>query len=76
MVRRSNGAIATLAVLLVVVAAALAHTTAQLAGIVTDESGGALPGVEVTVTQMNTAATRFVITGVGRIRFYESSDRT
>src|SRR5439155_6715284 len=36
---------------------------AQLSGAVSDESGGALPGVEVTVTQTNTAMTRFVITG-------------
>jgi hypothetical protein len=37
-------------------------TVAQLSGIVTDESGGALPGVEVTVTQTDTGMTRFVIT--------------
>ena len=36
---------------------------AQLTGVVTDESGGVLPGVEVTVTQTNTGMTRFVITG-------------
>ena len=39
------------------------QTTAQLSGVVTDESGGALPGVEVTVTQMDTGGTRFAITG-------------
>jgi hypothetical protein len=36
---------------------------AQVAGTVTDESGGALPGAEVTVTQTNIGFTRFVITG-------------
>src|SRR5438874_2772027 len=36
---------------------------AQLSGAVSDESGGALPGVEVTVTQTDTGMTRFVITG-------------
>ena len=37
-------------------------TVAQLSGTVADESGGALPGVEVTVTQTDTGMTRFVIT--------------
>jgi Carboxypeptidase regulatory-like domain len=37
-------------------------TVAQLSGTVVDESGGALPGAEVTVTQTDTALTRFVIT--------------
>ena len=36
---------------------------AQLSGTVLDESGGALPGVEVTITQTDTGMTRFVITG-------------
>jgi hypothetical protein len=35
---------------------------AQLSGTVLDESGGALPGAEVTVTHTDTAMTRFVIT--------------
>ena len=35
---------------------------AQLSGTVVDESGGALPGVEVTVTHTGTGASRFVIT--------------
>src|SRR4051812_33984685 len=45
--------------------AAIAQTVAvaQLSGTVLDESGGALPGVEVTVTQTDTAMTRFVVTG-------------
>jgi len=38
-------------------------TVAQLSGTVLDESGAALPGVEVTVTQTDTGLTRFVITG-------------
>lgn len=36
---------------------------AQLSGTVLDESGGALPGVEVVITQTDTGMTRFVITG-------------
>ena len=35
---------------------------AQLSGTVVDESGAALPGAEVTVTQTDTGMTRFVIT--------------
>src|SRR5580765_2014932 len=35
---------------------------AQISGVVNDESGGALPGVEVQVTQTATGATRFVVT--------------
>ena len=36
---------------------------AQISGVVSDESGGALPGVEVQVTQTATGAVRFAITG-------------
>lgn len=36
---------------------------AQISGVVTDASGAALPGVEVTVTQTSTGLTRFVVTG-------------
>jgi hypothetical protein len=35
---------------------------AQISGVVSDESGAALPGVEVQVTQTATGATRFVVT--------------
>ena len=38
---------------------------AQMSGVVTDESGGALPGAQVQVTQTTTGAVRFVITGSG-----------
>src|SRR3989442_656134 len=38
---------------------------AQLSGAVVDESGLALPGVEVTVTQTGTGMTRFVVPGSG-----------
>jgi hypothetical protein len=38
-----------------------AQTVAQLSGTVVDESGGALPGAEVTVTQTDTGMSRFVI---------------
>src|SRR5258707_7057114 len=45
-------------------AAGLAQSVAvaQLSGTVLDESGGALPGVEVVITQTDTGMTRFVIT--------------
>jgi hypothetical protein len=48
-------------------AAAMAQTVsiAQISGVVSDESGGALPGVEVTVTQTSTGLVRFVVTGSG-----------
>ena len=36
---------------------------AQLVGAVTDESGGVLPGVEVSVTQTDTGLNRFVVSG-------------
>lgn len=58
--------------LLVIVAALLlpsphadAQTVAiaQISGVVRDESGGVLPGVEITVTQTTTSLTRFVISG-------------
>ena len=45
------------------VSAAQTVAIAQISGVVTDESGGALPGVEVEVTQTSTGLTRFVITG-------------
>src|SRR5829696_3492482 len=50
--------------LLLTAGGALAQTVAvaQLSGTVLDESGGALPGTEVTVTHTDTAMTRFVIT--------------
>src|SRR3954467_9555830 len=38
------------------------QATAQIAGTVKDQSGAVLPGVEVTVTQVNTAATRNAVT--------------
>jgi len=39
-----------------------AQTVAQLSGTVVDESGGALPGAEVAVTQTDTGMSRFVVT--------------
>ncbi len=56
-----------LSALLIFPTAAAAQTVAiaQISGVVTDESGGALPGVEVQVTQTATGLVRFVITGSG-----------
>src|ERR671913_162557 len=42
--------------------AALAQSTGELAGRVTDESGAVLPGVTVTATQTDTAFSRTVVT--------------
>jgi hypothetical protein len=42
--------------------AALAQSTGELAGRVTDESGGVLPGVTVTATQTDTGFSRTVVT--------------
>src|SRR2546430_2169491 len=39
-----------------------AQATAQIAGTVRDQSGAVLPGVEVTVTQTDTATTRSAVT--------------
>src|SRR5436309_1766039 len=41
---------------------AFAQTVAQLGGTVLDESGGALPGVDVSVTQTDTGFTRAAVT--------------
>ena len=66
MFQRRAGTLAILAVVLALGSTASAQTVAvaQLSGTVTDESGGALPGAEVTVTKTDTGFTRFVITGV------------
>lgn len=44
-------------------AAAQTVAIAQISGVVTDDSGGALPGVEVVVTQTTTGLSRFAVTG-------------
>ena len=63
MVRRSLF-LSVIALLLLPTAVwAQAVAVAQLSGTVLDESGGALPGVEVTVTKTDTGMTRFVVTG-------------
>ena len=49
-------------ILLLTSTSAWAQATAELNGRVTDESGGVLPGVTVTVTQTNTGFTRSVVT--------------
>ena len=62
----SCGIVSTV-VLIVFVAAstASAQATAQLSGRVTDDSGGVLPGVTVTVTQTDTGFTRTTVTDDG-----------
>ena len=47
---------------LLITAPVWAQATAELTGRVTDESGGVLPGVTVTVTQTDTGFTRSVVT--------------
>ena len=56
-----------MAIALAVTMSAFAQTVAvaQLSGTVVDDSGGALPGVEVTVKQTGTGMTRFVVSGSG-----------
>lgn len=50
--------------------AVFAQETAVIDGVVTDESGGALPGATVTVKNMETGTERTVVTdGSGRYRF-------
>src|SRR5438874_209415 len=49
-------------ILLLTSTSAWAQATAELNGRVTDESGGVLPGVTVTVTQTDTGFTRSVVT--------------
>jgi len=65
MVRRGTILILGVTLLLALAPGASAQTVsvAQLTGTVTDQSGGTLPGAEVTVTQSNTGQSRFVITG-------------
>ena len=49
-------------ILVLTSSAAWAQATAELNGRVTDQSGGVLPGVTVTVTQTDTGFTRSVVT--------------
>src|SRR5438093_4269987 len=62
MVRRSVMWIAMAMVLVGRVGYTQTVAIAQISGVVTDESGAALPGVDVQVTQTATGATRFVVT--------------
>ena len=57
----------SIAVVLLVLTSAIAYgqATAQLSGRVTDDSGGVLPGVSVTVTQTGTGLTRTTVTDEG-----------
>src|SRR6266568_2710298 len=58
---------AFIAIALTITTGAFAQTVAvaQLSGTVVDESGGALPGVEVSVAEISTGMTRFVVSGAG-----------
>src|SRR5258706_4871670 len=49
-------------ILLLTASAAWAQATAQMSGTVRDESGAVLPGVTVTVTQIDTGALRTAVT--------------
>src|SRR4030095_10983814 len=60
MVRRSLSSFVIAIVLLPAGVSAQTVAVAQLSGAVLDDSGGALPGVDVTVTQTNTGMTRSV----------------
>ena len=59
-----NRTVALAAIALALCAAgAWAQATGQLSGFVTDQEGGALPGVSVTVTNVATNQSRLVMTG-------------
>src|SRR5438034_11450255 len=66
MVRRG---LAWMSAALVLLSSGISHAqtvaVAQISGVVTAQSGGALPGAQVQVTQTTTGAVRFVITGSG-----------
>ncbi len=63
MVRRSLLWVVIVAVVLTArIGSAQTVAIAQISGVVADDTGAALPGVEVQVTQTNTGATRFVVT--------------
>src|SRR4029077_7402030 len=49
-------------ILLLTASAAWAQATAQMSGTVRDESGAVLPGVTVTVTQIDTSVMRTAVT--------------
>jgi hypothetical protein len=49
--------------MLALAGAASAQSTAQISGTVRDQSGGVLPGTDVTVTQIDTGFTRSLVTG-------------
>ena len=63
MVRRTAWLVLAIALACAPRAVAQTVAVAQLSGTVADESGAALPGAEVKVTQTDTGMTRFVITG-------------
>ena len=62
MLRALAGIVSAVVGVLLISSAAFAQGTAQLNGRVTDESGAVLPGVTVTATQTDTAATRTAVT--------------
>ena len=63
MFRRSLVCVAAALLLSSAISEAQTVAVAQISGVVTDESGGALPGAEVMATQTTTGASRFVVTG-------------
>jgi hypothetical protein len=65
MMRVFKGSLSVAAALVLTTALAFAQATAELNGRVTDESGAVLPGVTVTVTQMETGFSRSAVTDGG-----------
>src|SRR5512142_3105307 len=63
MVRRFLSLLVFALVLRPSLASAQTVAVAQLSGTILDDSGGALPGVDVTVTQIDTGMTRSAVTG-------------
>src|SRR5215813_11758338 len=60
--RRILSVVAGIIVLLITCADVWGQATAQIAGTVKDQTGAVLPGVEVTVTQVETGTTRNAVT--------------
>ena len=63
MVRRNGWLVLAIALACAPRAVGQTVAVAQLSGTVTDQSGAALPGANVTVTQTDTGMTRFVVSG-------------
>ena len=75
--RHQQWLVVTFVVLLTCVAVQAQQTTGTLSGVVQDETGGVIPGVEVTAVNTGTAATRAVVSDdEGRYRISQLAPGT